>query len=123
MPTDKTYEQGGAATEDGNYPRENGIGSAYLRLQVAERDMWPGGRGRVIGSRFHERIYQTDETNAQIARDVAEAEAPLVQRGLASAAVVTTSDFREGAVGFVAEFTDLTTGDSVNREVTSGAEQ
>jgi hypothetical protein len=47
MPTDKTYEQGGAATEAGNFPRENGIGSAYLRLQVAKRE---SGRASMSGS-------------------------------------------------------------------------
>jgi hypothetical protein len=120
MASDRTYAQGGANSTSGNFAREDGIASAYLRLQVAERGKWPGGRGQVIGSHHRAHKYYNEESPARIAKDVEEAELPLVERGLCTAADVVTEDVREGAIGFVATFTDRTTADNERVPVPAG---
>jgi phage gp46-like protein len=122
MATDRKYTQGGATAVDGNYETDDGIGSRALRLICAKRGKWPGGRGRLLGGRFHELEKMDDDTVNELPGMVDEALEPLTETGEATDVEVTSEQDPnvDGALSFNADFTDRTTGDSIKHELPVG---
>jgi hypothetical protein len=119
MATDRLYTHSGTDAVNGNYETDDTIGSRALRLVAAKRGQWPGGRGRLMGSRFGELLKLEPETENEVPNMVAEAWEPLVSRGEMSDIQVSTEvDMdRTGVLGFEANFTDRTTGDSLSHRL------
>lgn len=119
MATDRLYTHSGTNAVSGNYETDDTIGSRALRLIAAKRGRWPGGRGRLLGSRFHELLKLDEETKNEVPNMVAEAWEPLTSRGELSDIDVTTelSEDITGALSFEANFTDRTTGDSLKHRL------
>ena len=122
MATDRKYTQGGATMVDGNYEKDKTIGSRALRLQCAKRGKWPGGRGRIIGSRLADLEKLDEESENEIPGMVEEAWEPLTATGEMTDINVTSEvlDNPPGAVEFNADFTDRTTGANIPVKLPTG---
>ena len=119
MSIDRTYSQGGADMTDGVYPAEYGVASRLLRLVLAERGRWPGGRGELLGSRLYQIDRIGDNVEGEIRRALDEAVKPMIDDGSISDIDVSVEQVTDYGVIYTLTFTDRTTGDSVSRRLTA----